>query len=155
MVNAGNMLDGWEVEYHSGIPVYRQIINQVCAAVAAESFKAGDQIPTIRALSERLKVNPNTVAKAYRELELKGIITSERGSGSFISQNGNGSLLQAQPPTLPSAAVSVAMSAPAAASDTVAKRSRLATLYERLLVDMAGSGLTERELLSYIKENNP
>src|SRR5208283_880952 len=84
MIMAGNVLDQWQVEYNSGIPVYRQIINHVCAAVAAGAFKPGDQLPTIRALSERLNVNPNTVAKAYRELELKGIVVSERGSGSFI-----------------------------------------------------------------------
>src|ERR1019366_4623031 len=89
MFMAGNALEQWQIEYKSGIPVYRQIINQACAAVAAGAFKPGDQLPTIRALSERLNVNPNTVAKAYRELELKGVIVSERGSGSFV---------QAQPP---------------------------------------------------------
>ena len=126
---AGNVLDQWQVEYNSGIPVYRQIINHVCAAVAADSFKPGDQLPTIRALSERLNVNPNTVAKAYRELELKGIIVSERGSGSFI---------QAQPP------------APGAKE----KKAKLKNLYHRLLADVASSGLTEHELLSFIKERN-
>src|ERR1700733_15773131 len=80
----GDILGQWQIEYNSGIPVYRQIINQVSAAVNAGTFKPGDQLPTIRWLSERLNVNPNTVAKAYRELELKGIIVSERGSGSFI-----------------------------------------------------------------------
>ena len=81
---AGTVLDQWQVEYNSGIPVYRQIINQACAAVAAGAFQPGDQLPTIRALSERLNVNPNTVAKAYRELELTGMIANERGRGSFI-----------------------------------------------------------------------
>jgi GntR family transcriptional regulator len=126
---AGIVFDQWQVEYNSGIPVYRQIINQVCAALAAGAFKPGDQLPTIRALHERLNVNPNTVAKAYRELELKGIIVSERGSGSFI---------QAQPP------------APAPAARE--KKARLQDLYHRLLADAASSGLTESELLSFIKE---
>ena len=125
-----NMLDQWQVEYHSGIPVYRQIINQACAAVAAGAFKPGDQLPTIRVLSERLKVNPNTVAKAYRELELKGIIVSERGSGSFI---------QAPPP------------APAPRE----KKATLKKLYHRLLAEAASSGLTERELLGFIRQQNP
>ena len=128
---ADNVLDQWQVEYNSGIPVYRQIINQICAAVAADTFKPGDQLPTIRALSERLNVNPNTVAKAYRELELKGIIVSERGSGSFI---------QAQPT--------------AAAPGAREKKAKLKNLYNRLLADAAGSGLTESELLSFIKEKN-
>jgi GntR family transcriptional regulator len=125
----GSMLERWQVEYNSGIPVYRQIINQVCAAVAAGAFKPGDQLPTIRALSERLNVNPNTVAKAYRELELKGIIVSERGSGSFI---------QTQPPA----------SAPGARE----KKARFKDIYHRLLADAASSGLTESELLSFINE---
>jgi GntR family transcriptional regulator len=129
---AGIVFDPWQVEYNSGIPVYRQIINQVCAAVAAGAFKPGDQLPTIRALHERLNVNPNTVAKAYRELELKGIIVSERGSGSFV---------QTQPP------------APAPAARE--KKARLQNLYHRLLAEAASSGLTESELLSFIKEKNP
>src|ERR1700721_283072 len=106
------VFDKWQVEYNSGIPVYRQIINHVCAAVAVGAFKSGDQLPTIRALHERLNVNPNTVAKAYRELELKGSIVSERGSGSFI---------QAQP----------AMPAPGPRE----KKARLKNLYHRLLTD--------------------
>ena len=128
---AGIVFDKWQVEYNSGIPVYRQIINQACAAVAAGTFKPGDQLPTIRALSERLNVNPNTVAKAYRELELKGIIVSERGSGSFI---------KAQP------------AAPAPGPRE--KKARLKNLYQRLLTEAAGSGLTESELLSFLKERN-
>ena len=127
---ADNLLDQWQVEYHSGIPVYRQIINQACAAAAAGTFKPGDQLPTIRVLSERLKVNPNTVAKAYRELELKGIIVSERGSGSFI---------QAPPP----------------APTLHEKKAALKKLYHRLRAEAASSGLTERELLSFIKQQNP
>jgi GntR family transcriptional regulator len=133
MFMTGNVLDQWQIEYNSGIPVYRQIINQACAAVAAGTFKPGDQLPTIRALSERLNVNPNTVAKAYRELELKGIIVSERGSGSFI---------QARPP------------APAPAPGVREKKARLKNLYHRLLADAASSGLTERELLRFIKERS-
>ena len=84
---ADNVLDQWQVEYNSGIPVYRQIIEQACAAVAAGTFKPGDQLPTIRALSERLNVNPNTVAKAYRELEHEGIIELRHGAGAFVSAN--------------------------------------------------------------------
>jgi GntR family transcriptional regulator len=129
MFMADSMLEQWQIEYNSGIPVYRQIINQACAAVAAGTFKPGDQLPTIRALSERLNVNPNTVAKAYRELELKGIIVSEQGSGSFI---------QSQPPS-PS---------PGAGE----KKAKLTDIYHKLLAEAASSGLTENELLSFINE---
>jgi GntR family transcriptional regulator len=148
MIKTANILDQWQVEYNSGIPVYRQIINQVCAGVAADVFKPGEQLPTIRALSERLNVNPNTVAKAYRELELKGVILSERGSGSFI---------QAQAPTPPTEATSESVAEPAASPEPAAggKKARLTDLYQRLLADMAGSGLTEHELLNFIKEQNP
>src|SRR5271169_3826638 len=124
---ADNDSDQWRVEYNSGIPVYRQIINHACAAVAAGTFKLGDQLPTIRALSERLNVNPNTVAKAYRELELKGIIVSERGSGSFI---------QAQPPE----------------PEVRQKKAKLKNLYRRLLAEAATSGFSESELLTFIKQ---
>src|SRR5579862_2845329 len=128
MSMVGNVLERWQIEYNSGIPVYRQIINRVSAAVAAGACKPGDQLPTIRALSEQLNVNPNTVAKAYRELELNGIIETERGSVSFI---------QAQPPT--------------AAPGIREKKAKLKDLYHRLLADAASSGLTENELLSFIK----
>jgi GntR family transcriptional regulator len=129
---AGSALDQWQVEYNSGIPVYRQIINQACAAVAAGALRPGGQLPTIRALSERLNVNPNTVAKAYHELELKGVIANERGRGSFI---------QVHPVDL--------------APDAQEKKAQFQNLYQRLLADAASVGLTERELLGFIKEINP
>jgi DNA-binding transcriptional regulator YhcF (GntR family) len=149
MMSTGNtMLDVWRVEYNSGIPVYRQIINQVCSGVAGAVFMAGDQLPTIRALSERLNVNPNTVAKAYRELELKGIIVSERGSGSFIQA-------QASAPVAAAATPVVERAGEAEAEAGGVKVARLKELYQRLLMDMASSGLTEHELLNFIKEKNP
>jgi GntR family transcriptional regulator len=124
-------LEQWRVEYNSGIPVYRQIINQVSAWVAAGAFKPGEQLPTIRALHEHLQVNPNTVARAYRELEFKGLIVSERGSGSFIAEQ----------PALP-------------APKPGEKKARLKNVCERLLAEAAGNGLTEGDLLSYLKERN-
>ena len=75
----------WNIEFHSGLPVYKQIIHQVQAAVTAGQLKEGDQLPTIRALHQQLNVNPNTVAKAYRELAHLGLVAAEHGSGCFIS----------------------------------------------------------------------
>jgi len=75
----------WAIEFHSGVPVYKQIINHVSAAIGNGTLKEGDQLPTIRTLCDKLDVNPNTVAKAYRELELKGVISTERGSGCFVA----------------------------------------------------------------------
>lgn len=80
------LLKNWTIEFHSGIPVYKQIINRVSTAVAQGFLKEGDQLPTIRALQEVLNVNPNTIAKAYRELELKGVISAQRGSGCFVAR---------------------------------------------------------------------
>jgi GntR family transcriptional regulator len=127
---ADPLLESWHVEYHSGIPVYRQIINQIGTAMADGTLKTGDQLPTIRALSGHLQVNPNTVAKAYRELELKGTIASERGSGSFV---------QSQP----------------AAVSGREKKASLKKIYQRLLAEAAGNGVSEAELLTFIKERNP
>lgn len=75
----------WSLEFHSGIPVYRQIVHHVQAAVADGRLAKGDQLPTIRALHEKLGVNPNTVARAYRELAHLGVITTEQGSGCFVA----------------------------------------------------------------------
>ncbi len=75
----------WAIEFHSGIPVYKQIMHQVQAAITAGRLKEGDQLPTIRALHQQLNVNPNTVAKAYRELEHLGLVSAEHGSGCFVS----------------------------------------------------------------------
>lgn len=75
----------WKLEFHSGIPVYKQIIHHVQAAISSGQLKEGDQLPTIRALHEALGVNPNTVAKAYRELAHLGHISAEHGSGCFVA----------------------------------------------------------------------
>ena len=72
-----------------GVPIYRQIVNQVKYLVAAGRLTAGDQLLPVRALAEQLVVNPNTVARAYRELESAGVITSRQGSGAFVSDNGS------------------------------------------------------------------
>jgi len=77
--------DNWVLEFQSGIPAYKQIIHHIQAAVAAGRLTEGDQLPTIRALHKKLKVNPNTVARAYRELEHLGIISAEQGSGCFVA----------------------------------------------------------------------
>lgn len=69
----------------SGIPLYLQLMEQVKHAVETGALRAGDQLPTIRKLAEDLVMNPNTVARAYRELEHEGIIELRHGSGAFIS----------------------------------------------------------------------
>jgi GntR family transcriptional regulator len=72
-----------------GVPIYLQIVNQVKYLVAAGRLAPGEEIPPIRVLAEQLVINPNTVAKAYHELEREGVVTKKHGSGTYISDNGS------------------------------------------------------------------
>jgi len=74
------------VDIHSSVAVYIQIENHIQFAIASGKLKAGDQLPSVRELSERLGVNPNTVAKAYRDLEVMGLLYTRRGMGVFINK---------------------------------------------------------------------
>jgi GntR family transcriptional regulator len=76
------------LDYSSGVPVYRQIIDRIRFGIASGSLKPGEQLPTVRALAVELKVSLNTVAKAYREMEIKNILETQQGSGTFISDTG-------------------------------------------------------------------
>ena len=73
------------LDLHSGVPVYRQLVDQVRAGIAAGSLTAGNQLPTVRQLAVDLAINPNTVMRAYRELELGGLLETHQGTGTFIS----------------------------------------------------------------------
>ncbi len=68
----------------SGVPFYRQIIDQIRYGIAIGSLEVGEQLPTVRALAVQLKVNLNTVTKAYKELEIQNILESQQGTGTFI-----------------------------------------------------------------------
>jgi GntR family transcriptional regulator len=129
MNEAPRFWEQWTVEFESGLPVYRQIINLVSAAVACGQLEPGGRLPTIRALHQTLGVNPNTVAKAYRELELKGMITGERGSGSYVQA-----------------------SAPAARLSAGERRQKLEGLYRRMVAEAAGSGVAESDLIKYLNQ---
>src|SRR5258706_11481115 len=73
------------LDLRSGVPVYRQLIDQVRSGIASGSLTAGDQLPTVRQLAVDLAINPNTVMRAYRELELGGLLETHQGTGTFIS----------------------------------------------------------------------
>ena len=73
------------LDLHTGVPVYRQLIDQVRAGVASGTLAAGDQLPTVRQLAVDLAINPNTVMRAYRELEFGGMLETHQGTGTFIS----------------------------------------------------------------------
>ena len=73
----------FSIDLHSGVPVYRQLIDQVRSGIASGSLTAGDQLPTVRQLAVDLEINPNTVMRAYRELELGGLLETHQGTGTF------------------------------------------------------------------------
>jgi len=75
----------FRLDMQSGVPVYRQIIDQVHSARASGAVRPGDRLPTVRQLAVDLSINPNTVVRAYRELELTGALTTHQGTGTFIT----------------------------------------------------------------------
>ena len=72
-----------------GVPIYRQIVNQVKLLIASGRLNPGEELPPIRSLAERLIINPNTVARAYLELEHEGLVTKRHGTGTYVSENGS------------------------------------------------------------------
>jgi GntR family transcriptional regulator len=75
-----------QIDFRSGLPIYTQIVNQVQAQIAGGILKPGDQLPTVRALAEELRINFNTVARAYRILDEARIISTQQGRGTFITE---------------------------------------------------------------------
>ena len=122
------MIEGMVLEFDSGIPVYKQIINRVRTEVASGNMAGGDKLPTIRKLTEILKITPNTVAKAYRELELSGVIVSKCGRGSFISESAKqeNELSKAE------------------------KENKITQLFERLMSEASGFGISEDDVMDYL-----
>jgi len=123
------LLRNWKIELHSGIPAYKQIANRLTSAMADGTLKHGDRLPTIRELNEILGVNPNTVAKAYRELALKGLIDGQRGFGSFVK-----------------------LDDPVATLPEPEKKAKLRELYQRMLTEARSHGLNEEQILAFIKQ---
>ena len=75
----------FQIDLKSGVPFYRQIIDQVKGGMAAGLLDPGDRLPTVRQLAVHLSINPNTVSRAYTELELTGLVETQLGSGTFVS----------------------------------------------------------------------
>ena len=73
------------ISSHDGVPIYLQIVNQVKYLIASGRLEAGEELPPIRSLAEQLLINPNTVARAYRELEIAGVVTKRRTAGTYVS----------------------------------------------------------------------
>lgn len=77
------------ISTHDKVPIYLQVVNQIRYLVAAGRLVSGEELPPIRALAEQLVVNPNTIARAYRELELAGIVEKRRTAGTYVTDEGS------------------------------------------------------------------
>jgi GntR family transcriptional regulator len=119
----------FSLDMRSGVPVYRQIIDQVLGGIASRTLVPGDQLPTVRQLAVDLAINPNTVVRAYRELEIRGILETQQGTGTFITD--------AQPKPNESE-----------------RRRRIAQLVGDLLARAGAEGITLDELLDYLQQAN-
>jgi GntR family transcriptional regulator len=120
----------WALEFSSGIPVYKQIENLLYFEIGRGTLREGDRLPTIKELADRFKINPNTVAKAYRDLDLKGVIESRRGDGSFVS----------------------ALTGPVKRPTQAQKKAKLDELLGRVIAEAKACGIHEEDLLKHISE---
>jgi GntR family transcriptional regulator len=125
--NQSNGRFGFKLDQKSGVPVYRQIMDQVMGGIAAGSLKPGDQLPTVRQLAVDLAINPNTVVRAYRELEIRDVLTTQQGTGTFITDK------KPKP-------------------DELERRRRVSQLARDLLARAGAEGITLQELLDYLNE---
>jgi GntR family transcriptional regulator len=76
------------INFSSGVPIYQQLMEQIKHAVETGAIRSGEQLPTIRKIAEELTMNPNTAARAYRELEHEGFIEVRHGSGAYVAERG-------------------------------------------------------------------
>ena len=111
----------------TGVPVYRQLIDQLLTAIASGKLSAGDQLPTVRQVAVDLAINPNTVMRAYRELEIRGILSTQQGTGTFITEQR------------------------VKASDAQRRR-RLSQMVGELIARAGGEGFSIEELLEVLQE---
>ena len=83
--NSGKRHFEFRLDLESGVPVYRQLIDQVLGGIATGMLAGGDQLPTVRQVAVDLSINPNTVARAYREMEIREMLETQQGTGTFLS----------------------------------------------------------------------
>lgn len=118
-----------QLDFHSGLPIYTQIVNQIQSQLANGILKPGDQLPTVRALASELRVNFNTVARAYRMLDEARIISTQQGRGTFITEK--------PPPEV---------------SEKLRHES-LNTLTHRFITEAFRLGFSEREVSQMVRDN--
>src|SRR6266849_9016044 len=117
----------FQLDLRSGVPVYRQIIDQVLVAVATGACSGGEQLPTVRQLAVDLSINPNTVVRAYRELEIRGFLDTHQGSGTFIA-------------------------AQRVEQDDEERRRKLDMIVSESIARAGGEGFTAKQVLDRLKE---
>jgi GntR family transcriptional regulator len=118
----------FDVDPRSEVPIYQQLVDGVKAAVARGILHPGDKLPSVRELAGRIAINPNTIAKAYQELEREGIIETLRGRGTFVAE------VQAR------------------AIDREEKKKRMREMLEKVLVEAYYLQMEEDEVLSLMEE---
>lgn len=121
----------FRIDTRTGVPFYRQVIDQVLTSIASGALVPGDQLPTVRQLAVDLSINPNTVVRAYRELEIRGILTTQQGSGTFIA------------------------SGQEAKADDLERQRRLTQLAADFAARIGGEGFTLKEALDCLNELFP
>lgn len=117
-----------ELDFRSGIPIYLQVVDRIKEMIANGRLKPGDQLPTVRALALELRVNFNTVARAYRILDENGIISTQQGRGTYI--------LEMPPPEV---------------TESIRQQS-IEALTQRYLADVNRLGITPKQLIEILKE---
>ena len=118
----------FRLDAHSGVPVYRQLIDQVQGAIAMGVLRPGDQLPTVRLVAVDLAINPNTVMRAYRELEIRGVLDTQQGTGTFVADH------------------------PAATTDEEKER-KLSQLVGEVVARAGASGLSLNELIEALRQH--
>lgn len=117
----------FRLDAKSGVPVYRQLIDQVLVGAASGALAAGDQLPTVRQLAVDLSINPNTVVRAYKELEIRGFLETQQGSGTFLTDQ-------------------------KVKEDEVQRRERLDRIVSEFVARAAADGYTLSEILERLRD---
>jgi len=111
----------------SGVPFYKQIVDQIRFGISSGKLQVGEQLPTVRALAVQLKINLNTISKAYKELEIQGILETQQGTGTFIGS-------------------------PPLRIDPIESRQKLTSICSEFLSVISSYGFTVEELIEELKK---